>query len=80
MNEVSSCEKYEPKIKKLTKANSLVINERVIYICKKDHTGKASKLFVAYDYETKIQLAFNKDKDILIEFLEKQDLKVLDDS
>jgi len=42
-----------------------------------NHDGSKATMYIAYDYETKIQLAFMKDKDKLIEFLNKQDLKVL---
>lgn len=64
---------YQPDIKRLTKNNSTLIQGRVIYIVKKDVNGKALKVFVAYDYETKVKLAVHQDKEQLIEFLKKQD-------
>lgn len=57
-----------------------MIDGRVIYIVKKEHTGKACKFFFAYDYETKIQLHFSLYKDELINLLETKDLKVLDEA
>ena len=75
MIELNKCFKYSQPISKLTKANSILVDERVIYIVKKDHTGKACGLYIAYDYETKIQLAFNKKKDELIEYLKSKNLK-----
>jgi hypothetical protein len=74
------CFKYSGDIKKLTKANSTIVGNRVIYIVKKDHEQKTSKLYIAYDYKTKIQLAYNSEKDKLIEYLNKrkEDLSVLD--
>ena len=71
--------RYEPSIKRLTKANSNIINNRVIYIVKQNCLGNNIKMFMAYDYKTKIQLYGHFDKDSLIEFLAKQDLKVLDE-
>ena len=77
---IEDCFRYQPDIKRLTKSNSFIHNGRVIYLVKKDHEGKAMKNhFVAYDYKTKIQLAFMTNKDKLIEFIEKQDLGVLDE-
>jgi len=61
--------KYEPEIKKLTKSNSLLVNGRLFYIVKKDNKGKASKYYVVYDYETKIQLGFFFDKETIEEKL-----------
>lgn len=75
---IDKCFRYEPEIKRLTKASSCIASGRVIYIAKKDYTGKASKLYVAYDYKTKIQLAFNTNKDKLIEYIQEKDLSVLD--
>ena len=76
---LSKCFRYEPEIKRLTKANSIAVNGRVLYIVKKFYNGDASRLYACYDYKTKIQLAFHEDKDMLIEFMKKQDLKVLDE-
>ena len=77
MRKLEDCFKYQLDIKKLSKANSTAISGRVIYIVKKDHTGKSSKFFFAYDYETKVQLHFDLDKDKLIEFLNEQNFEVL---
>lgn len=76
---IESCYRYTGIITKLTKTNSFIHNGRVIYIAKKDHEGKPYGLYIAYDYKTKIQLAFGKTKDFVIEFIKKQDLKVLDE-
>ncbi|MGB1226456.1 MAG: hypothetical protein ACPG9K_01080 [Poseidonibacter sp.] len=78
MLDLEDVAKYQPEIKRLTKANSLVVKDRVIYIVKKDHTGKAIHMYNAYDYKTKYQLACFKKKDELINFLERQNLGVLD--
>ena len=90
MIDLKDCQKYQPEIKRLTKANSFSYEfsgyvdkefiefSRVIYIVKKDITGKAIKLFVAYDYATKIKLSAHWDKDILIEYIGNQDLNILE--
>lgn len=75
---LKDCFRYEPEIKRLTKSNSFIHQGRVIYIVKKENTGKAFGLYVAYDYKTKVQLAFHKNKDDLIDFIKRQDLGVLD--
>lgn len=67
------------KPKRLDARNSIVINGRIIYITKSDNEGKASLFYVAFDYKTRVQLGFNSDKDFLIEYLKKQDLKVLNE-
>jgi len=77
MRELDVCFKYQKEIKKLTKANSAMIQDVVIYIVKKDHTGSSSKFFFAYDYKTKIQLHFHSEKAELIKFLNEQDFEVL---
>lgn len=69
MKSLDECFKYEPEIKRLTKANSLLVGTRVIYIVKKNHKGQANRFYIAYDYKTKVQLAFNTDKEALKEFL-----------
>lgn len=73
---LSNCFKYEPKISRLTSANSIIVGSRVIYITKKDHTGKTTSSFIAYDYETKIQLAWHKNKDDLIAYLNKKEKEI----
>ena len=80
VREVSECFVYQPEIKRLTKANSFTAGGRVIYIVKKDYKGKAIKMYVSYDYETKVQLVAHHDKDEVIRFISKQDLSVLGSS
>jgi len=80
MLELSSCYKYEPEIKRITKANSFLASGRVIYIVKKDHKGKTIKIFNAYDKESKTQLSQHWDKDKLIKYLQRQDLTILGES
>ena len=77
MVELTDCFKYELPIKKLTKSNSIMVDDRVIYIVKKDHTGKASRFFFAYDYLTKIQLHFKDNKQELVDVLSKENFEVL---
>ena len=79
MHNPKDCFKYQPEIKKLTKANSIMVDERVIYIVKKDHTGKTATMYFAYDYTTRIQLVHKKNKDALIEYLKDKKLEVLND-
>jgi hypothetical protein len=80
MNNKRLCFKYEPPIKRLTKSNCITADSRVIYIVKKDYKGNASKLYIAYDYVTKIQIAFHKDKEFLIKFLQNKSLGVLNEN
>ena len=89
MRALEQCETYQQDIKRLTKSNSFVYEfnglvdknfitfNRVIYIVKKDVTGKAVKVFVAYDYESKVKLAVHWDKEKLVEYVKKQDLNIL---
>ena len=74
---LDKCFRYEPEIKRLTKASSFIADGRVIYIAKKDHEGKPSKFYVVYDYKTRIQLGFHSDKDFLIDYIKKKDLSIL---
>ena len=76
MRELDDCWKYEPDIKRVTVSNSFIADGRVIYIVKKEHTGKSIKLFVAYDKATKVQLAAHWDKEVLISYIQKQDMSV----
>lgn len=76
---LDDCFKYEPDIKRLTKANSFTHEGRVIYIVKKTPEGKASKAYVAYDHATKILLMSHLDKDFLIEYIREQDMSILSD-
>ena len=77
MRDISDCKVYGGTVSKLTKANSVVVDGRVIRITKKDYTGKASKSYIAYDSSSNLQLASHHDKDTLIGFLLKQDMSVL---
>lgn len=77
MIDILSCHRYSLPMPKLSKVNSFIIDDRVIYVTKSDYLGKTSRLYIAYDYETKIQLAFNINKDELIEYLKDKNLKVL---
>lgn len=77
MRDIEDCKTYEPDIRKPTKANSFVADGRVIYVVKKDYTGKPLKMYVAYDEATKVQLMAHHDKDTLIEFIQSKDLSVL---
>ena len=79
MLDTKVCFKYQPEIKKLTNANSTMVDSRIVYIVKKDYTGKTSSMYIAYDYKTRIQLAFHKNKDELIEYLKDKKLDVLND-
>lgn len=76
---LEQCFRYEPKITRLTKANSFTHQGKVIYVVKKESNGKAYGIYIAYDYKTKVQLGFNRDKNWLIEFIKKQDLGILDE-
>ena len=78
MRPLEECYKYEPEIKRMTKTNSFIADGRVIYVVKKDHTGKTlPKTYVAYDSHTKVKLAAHWDKDKLIRYIQSQDLSVL---
>ena len=75
---LDECAKYEPDIKRMTKANSFIADGRVIYVAKKDETGKTlSVIYVAYDSSTKVKLAAHWCKDTLIRYLQGKDLSVL---
>jgi hypothetical protein len=76
MRSLEECNKYQPDIKRVTKSNSFTSGGRIIYIVKKDYTGKTVKVYVAYDKETKIQLMAHWDKEFLIEYIRKQDLTI----
>lgn len=77
MRATEDCNVYEPDIKRVAKSNSFVASGRVIYIVKKESSGKTSKIYYAYDRETKIQLGGHWDKEYLINFLIQQDLSCL---
>ena len=77
MRDLEDCYRYQPEIKRMTKTNSFIADGRVIYVVKKDHTGKSVKMYVAYDSSTKVQLAAHHDKDELIRFIQSKDLSVL---
>lgn len=63
---------------KLSKSNSVIVGDRIIYISKKNHKGKITGMYIAFDYETKIQIAFHKDKDELINYLKSRDKDLKD--
>jgi hypothetical protein len=63
--------RYEPEISKITKANSVLVNNRLFYIIKKDEDGKACKAYCVYDYETRIKLGFFWDKTTIVDNLKK---------
>lgn len=65
------CNIYQGTFSKLTKANSALVNGRVIVILKKQYDGKASDCYIAYDYKTKKQLTYHFEKDKLIEVLNR---------
>ena len=77
MRAIEDCFVYQPDISRVTKSNSFVASGRIIYICKKNHEGKAMKIYSAYDKETKVLLASHRDKDFLIKYLSDKDLSCL---
>lgn len=80
MKSIDECFVLSKNIPKLTKANSAIIQGRVIYIVKENYAGKSSCFFHGYDFDTKIQLAFHKNKNGLIDFLSRQNLGVLSEN
>ncbi len=72
MLNVENISKAEFDFGKITKANSSVINGRLIYISKKDSSGNQTKIYIAFDYESKIQLGFYSDKEKLIDMLTRK--------
>ncbi len=77
MRDIEDCAVYQLDIKRLTKTNSFIADGRVVYVVKKDHTGKAVKIYVAYDSHTKVKLAAHHDKEVLIKYLQHKDMAVL---
>ena len=77
MKTIEECNKYIADFSKATKANSFVADGRIIMIMKKEYDGKSTKMYVAYDSSTKVQLVAHHDRDEVIKFLQKQDLSVL---
>lgn len=74
MNNLFGVVRYGLKIPNLSKVNSVSIQDRVIWITKKNENGKDTSTYIAYDYLTKIKLGVHVGgKKALIEFLEKQD-------
>lgn len=70
---------YGGNIPKLTKANSVTINDRVVWITNKNETGKTTITYIGYDYLTKIKLGVCIDgREGLISYLEKQDFSRID--
>ena len=70
--------RFSNDIPKLTKANSVVIQGRVVWITKKDERGTTSKVYLAYDFKTKIKLGVGLNKASLISYIEKQDFSIID--
>lgn len=69
MLSVDLCHKANFDFGKITKANSFVIHGRLIYVSKKDALGIATKVYIAFDYETKLQLGFSPNKEKLFDML-----------
>lgn len=63
------CNIYHLEFSKPTRANSIVIRDRVIMLLKKDYEGNPSKVYCAYDYKTKQYLTFGHTKEECIERL-----------
>lgn len=66
MRTIEECFRFQGEIKRLTKANSVIIGGRAVYIAKKNHLNKAIKYFSAFDYKTKVLLSVNLTKEDLI--------------
>ena len=77
MRDIVDCAVYFEEFKRPTKVNSFVADGRIIRVVKKDHTGKSSRMYVAYDSYTKIQLVAHHSKDEVIRFLQGKDLSIL---
>ena len=71
------CYTYQIDFSKATKVNSFMASGRVIMIHKKEHTGKAIKIYIAYDRDSKVQLSQHWIKDDLVKYIQEQDLSVL---
>lgn len=70
--------RFAGKIPNLTKVNSTVIHGRVIWLTKKNESGKESKVYIAYDFMTKIKLGVSTSKEKLIKSLEECDFSEVD--
>ena len=70
MRSLSEFSRYDMTGVKLRSDTSALINDRAYYIVKQFASGKASKLYAAFDFKTGIPVAWNLDKDKLIEWLE----------
>jgi len=68
--------RYSLDFPKLSKANHLIVSDRILIYLRKDTDGNSSLAYGMYDYETKILLGFffvdkkTKEKDIDIKFYE----------
>ena len=62
--------KYQLDFPKLSVINSYIKDGVIFYITKKNHNGKVSPFYVAYEYDTKVKITFFKKKEDLINFLE----------
>ena len=79
--------RYKEELSKPTKANSFIHMGRVIILLGKDVDGKALKVksgvksktaYIAYDYKTRLQLAYHYDKDFLKDYIKELDLSILE--
>ena len=77
MRDIKECKVYENDINRMTKGNSFVASGRVCYICKKSSDGKATKIYIAYDSASKIQLGAHHSKEYLTKYIQGKDLSVL---
>jgi len=68
---ISLCSSASFSFGKVTKANSFIINNRIIYVTKKDSTGNQCSLYIAFDYKSGIQLGFSSSKEKLCKMLER---------
>jgi len=62
---------YQGDIKKLTKSNSYMVDNLIFYIVKKDIYQKPIPFYAAYEYKSKYLVNFSKDKNKLINWLER---------
>ena len=70
MRSLSEFSRYDMTGVKLRSDTSALINDRAYYIVKQFASGKASKLYAAFDFKTGITCAWNQDKEELIKWLE----------
>ena len=78
MRSLNDFDRYDMTGVKLRSNTSALINDRAYYIVKKFSDGKASMLYAAFDFKTGIPVAWNLDKDKLIEWLESHSSDIED--